>query len=191
MRHRLRRHQGFDKFKDKPVESRTLCVIYPNLAHFVTMEGTGINKLTDIKGKRISTASPVSGSEVMALRIMEELGLKVSDIKRERLAPTESTNAMKDGKLDGYFFNGGPPVAAITDLAASQGIKIKLAEVGIAAVPWFGKEHRRRLDNLPRRPSVGSTRQQKEPNDEVHLADCPRRQRSGGGLYCRHLGARG
>ena len=90
------------------------------------MDGTGINKLSDIKGKRISTASPVSGSEVMALRIMDELGLKVSDIKRERLAPAESTNAMKDGKLDGYFFNGGPPVAAITDLAASQGVKIKL-----------------------------------------------------------------
>jgi uncharacterized protein len=118
--------KGLDKFKDKPVESRTLCVIYPNLVHFVTMDGTGINKLSDIKGKRISTASPVSGSEVMALRIMDELGLKVSDIKRERLAPAESTNAMKDGKLDGYFFNGGPPVAAITDLAASQGVKIKL-----------------------------------------------------------------
>ena len=49
--------KGLDKFKDKPVESRTLCVIYPNLVHFVTMDGTGINKLSDIKGKRISTAS--------------------------------------------------------------------------------------------------------------------------------------
>jgi TRAP transporter TAXI family solute receptor len=118
--------KGLDKFKDKPVESRTLCVVYPNLVHFVTMEGTGINKLGDIKGKRISTSAPVSGSEVMALRMLDELGLKVSDIKRERLAPAESTNAMKDGKLDGYFFNGGPPVAAITDLAATQGVRIKL-----------------------------------------------------------------
>ena len=118
--------KGLDKFKDKPVESRTLCVVYPNLVHFVTMEGTGINKLSDIKGKRISTSAPVSGSEVMALRMMDELGLKVADIKRERLSPAESTNAMKDGKLDGYFFNGGPPVAAITDLAATQGVKMKL-----------------------------------------------------------------
>ena len=118
--------KGLDKFVGKPVESRTLCVVYPNLVHFVTMEGTGINKLSDIKGKRISTSSPVSGSEVMALRMMDELGLKVADIKRERLSPAESTNAMKDGKLDGYFFNGGPPVAAITDLAATQGVKMKL-----------------------------------------------------------------
>jgi len=132
--------KGLDKFKDKPVESRSLCVVYPNLVHFVTMEGTGINKLTDIKGKRISTAPPVSGSEVMALRIMDELGIKTSDIKRERLAPAESTNAMKDGKLDGYFFNGGPPVAAITDLAATQGIKIKLVS-NADLVPALNKKY--------------------------------------------------
>ncbi len=118
--------KGIDKFKDKAVDSRALCVVYPNLVHFVTMEGTGINKLSDMKGKRISTAPPVSGSEVTALRVLEELGLKTSDIRRERLSPAESTNAMKDGKLDGYFFNGGPPVAAITDLAVTQGVKIKL-----------------------------------------------------------------
>ena len=132
--------KGLDKFAGKPVESRTLCVVYPNLVHFVTMEGTGINKLSDIKGKRISTSAPVSGSEVMAQRAMEELGLKNSDIKRERLAPAESTNAMKDGKLDGYFFNGGPPVAAITDLAATQGIKIKLINTA-ELVPSLNKKY--------------------------------------------------
>ena len=132
--------KGLDKFVGKPVESRTLCVVYPNLVHFVTMEGTGINKLSDIKGKRISTSAPVSGSEVMAQRAMEELGLKNSDIKRERLAPAESTNAMKDGKLDGYFFNGGPPVAAITDLAATQGIKIKLINTA-ELVPALNKKY--------------------------------------------------
>ncbi len=132
--------KGLDKFKDKPVESRTLAVVYPNLVHFVTMEGTGINKLSDIKGKRISTSAPVSGSEVMALRIIDELGLKLSDIKRERLSPAESTNAMKDGKLDGYFFNGGPPVAAITDLAATQGVKIKLISTA-ELVPALNKKY--------------------------------------------------
>ncbi|MCX7363796.1 MAG: TAXI family TRAP transporter solute-binding subunit [Alphaproteobacteria bacterium] len=132
--------KGLDKFVGKPVESRTLCVVYPNLVHFVTMEGTGINKLSDIKGKRISTSAPVSGSEVMAQRAMEELGLKNTDIKRERLAPAESTNAMKDGKLDGYFFNGGPPVAAITDLAATQGIKIKLIDTA-ELVPALNKKY--------------------------------------------------
>lgn len=120
--------KGQDKFVGKAVNHRALAVVYPNLMHFVTMEGTGINSIADIKGKRISTASPVSGSEVIAARIMEAIGLTNNDIRRERLAPAESTAAMKDGKLDGYFFAGGPPIAAVTDLAATQGIKIKLID---------------------------------------------------------------
>jgi TRAP transporter TAXI family solute receptor len=120
--------KGLEKFQGKPVAHKTLAVVYPNLAHVVTMEGTGINSVADMKGKRISTGAPVSGTEVTAQRLLEAAGLSFNDIRRERLAPAESTNAMKDGKLDGYFFNGGPPVAAITDLAATQGIKLKLID---------------------------------------------------------------
>lgn len=120
--------KGLDKFAGKPVPHKVLAIIYANLFHVVTMEGTGINALADLKGKRISTAPPVSASEVLAQRVLEAIGMSFNDFKRERLAPAESTNAMKDGKLDGYFFAGGPPVAAITDLAASQGIKIKLID---------------------------------------------------------------
>ena len=47
---------------------------------------------------------------------------------------------MKDGKLDGYFFNGGPPVAAITDLAASQGVKMKLLPTA-ELVPVLNKKY--------------------------------------------------
>jgi TRAP transporter TAXI family solute receptor len=120
--------KGLDKFQGKPVPHKTLFVVYPNIGHVVTMEGTGINSVADMKGKRISTGAPVSATEVTAQRLLEAAGLGNNDIKRERLAPAESTNAMKDGKLDGYFFNGGPPVAAITDLAATQGVKLKLID---------------------------------------------------------------
>lgn len=120
--------KGLDKFVGKPVDHRAIAVIYPNLVHLVTMEGTGINSIADMKGKRISTGAPVSASEVLADRLLEAAGMSRTDFKRERLSPAESTNAMKDGKLDGYFFAGGPPIAAITDLAATQGVKIKLLD---------------------------------------------------------------
>jgi TRAP transporter TAXI family solute receptor len=120
--------KGLDKFAGKPVPHRVLAVVYPNIVHVVTMESTGITSVAGLKGKRISTGAPVSATEVMAQRVLEAAGLTQSDIRRERLAPAESTAAMKDGKLDGYFFNGGPPVAAITDLATSQGVKIRLLD---------------------------------------------------------------
>ena len=62
-------------------------VLYPNRMHVVTVEGTGINKLADLKGKRVSTGAPGSGVEVMALRMLEALGLDPKkDIKQERLS---------------------------------------------------------------------------------------------------------
>ena len=67
--------KGEDKFKGSPVEVRTLMVLYPNRMHVVTIEGTGIEKTADLKGKRVSTGSPGSATEVMAFRVIEAAGL--------------------------------------------------------------------------------------------------------------------
>jgi TRAP transporter TAXI family solute receptor len=121
--------KGEDKFKGNKVEVRTLMVLYPNRMHVVTVEGKGIEKMSDLKGKRVSTGSPGSATEVMAFRVIEGAGLdKDKDMRRERLGVAESTNAIKDGKIDAYFWVGGLPTAAVTDLAASPGIKIKLID---------------------------------------------------------------
>jgi TRAP transporter TAXI family solute receptor len=121
--------KGEDKFKGNKVEVRTLMVLYPNRMHVVSIEGKGIEKMSDLKGKRVSTGSPGSATEVMAFRVIEAAGLdKDKDMRRERLGVAESTNAIKDGKIDAYFWVGGLPTAAVTDLAASPGIKIKLVD---------------------------------------------------------------
>src|SRR6476646_2287820 len=46
-------YKGQGKFQDKPVNVRALMVLYPNRMHIVTVEGTGINKVSDLKGKRV------------------------------------------------------------------------------------------------------------------------------------------
>ncbi|HKY86364.1 MAG TPA: TAXI family TRAP transporter solute-binding subunit [Pseudorhodoplanes sp.] len=121
--------KGEDKFKGNPVEVRTLMVLYPNRMHVVTVDGTGITKMSDLKGKRVSTGSPGSATEVMAFRVIEAAGLdKDKDMTRERLGVAESTNAMKDRKIDAYFWVGGLPTAAVTDLGATPNVKIKLID---------------------------------------------------------------
>lgn len=120
---------GEDKFKDNKVPVRTLMVLYPNRMHVVTVEGTGITKMSDLKGKRVSTGSPGSATEVMAFRVIEAAGLdKDKDMTRERLGVAESTNALKDRKIDAYFWVGGLPTAAVTDLGATPGVKLKLVD---------------------------------------------------------------
>lgn len=121
--------KGEDKFKSGKVPVRTLMVLYPNRMHVVTVDGTGIEKMSDLKGKRVSTGSPGSATEVMAFRVIEAAGLdKDKDMRRERLGVAESVNAIKDRKIDAFFWVGGLPTAAVTDLGATPGLKIRLID---------------------------------------------------------------
>ena len=122
-------YQGLDKFKDGKVSARTLMVLYPNKMHVVTIDGTGIARLSDLKGKRVSLGSPGSGTEIMALRVLEAVGIDGrKDLRQERLGVAESVNAIKDRKIDAFFWVGGLPTAAVTDLAATPGIKMRLVD---------------------------------------------------------------
>ena len=132
--------QGVDKFKDTKFEPKTLMVLYPNRMHVVTVEGTGINQLSDLKGKRVSTGSAGSGTEIMAMRILEGAGIDGhKDIRQERLGVAESVNAIKDKKIDAFFWVGGVPTAAVTDLATTPGVKIKLIDHAESVEPMNKK----------------------------------------------------
>jgi TRAP transporter TAXI family solute receptor len=133
-------YNGAGKFKEKlPV--RSLAVLYPNKSQWVTTEATGIQKFMDLKGRRISTGAPGSGTEIIALRMLEAYGLDPDkDVKREKLGVSESVNALKDRKIDAFFWSGGVPTAAVTDLAATPGTKIKLIDHA-EIVPELVKKH--------------------------------------------------
>ncbi|MDP2971958.1 MAG: TAXI family TRAP transporter solute-binding subunit [Deltaproteobacteria bacterium] len=125
-------YQGRAQFKEK-VPLRTLAVLYPNNMHVVTLEGKGIEKVSDLKGKRISTGAPGSGTEVKALRVLEAYGLDPDkDMTRDKLGASESAGALKDRKIDAYFWDGGVPTASVTDVGATPGIKMKLIGHGDA-----------------------------------------------------------
>ncbi|MCE9658175.1 MAG: TAXI family TRAP transporter solute-binding subunit [Burkholderiales bacterium] len=121
--------RGEDKFKGNKVALKTLMILYPNRMHVVSVEGRGVAKMSDLKGKRVSTGSPGSATEVMAFRLIEAAGLdKDADMKRERLGVAESVNAIKDGKIDAFFWVGGLPTASVTDLANTPNTKLKMID---------------------------------------------------------------
>ncbi|WP_419899830.1 TAXI family TRAP transporter solute-binding subunit [Roseomonas sp. USHLN139] len=122
--------RGNDRFKGRPVPARAIAVLYTNRMQAVTTAASGITTIEGMKGKRVSTGAPGSATEVMAFRLIEAAGLdRDKDFRaRERLSPAESTNAVKDGKLDAYFFVSGIPTSAITDLGASPGVQIQMVD---------------------------------------------------------------
>ncbi|MEM1599058.1 MAG: TAXI family TRAP transporter solute-binding subunit, partial [Pyrobaculum sp.] len=120
--------------KDKPAPIAILWAMYPNHLHIVTRSDSGIKSLYDLKGKRVSTGAPGSGTEVEALLLLQVLGIDPAKdfAKWERLGAAESANALRDGSIDAYFWSGGLPTSSIVELAAAlkqRGVSLVLISV--------------------------------------------------------------
>jgi uncharacterized protein len=114
--------QGRESFKEE-VPAQALARLYTNYTQVVTTADKGLRSIKDLTGKRVSVGAPNSGTEVIALRILEAAGLDPgADISRQQLGVAESVQAMKDGSIDAFFWSGGLPTAAVTDLATSRRI---------------------------------------------------------------------
>ena len=119
-------YNGEGKFKNKPYKGlRVVMSIHPELLTLVVRKDSGIKSFYDIKGKRINIGNPGSGNEAAVRTLMENCGaFKLSDIKAEGLKAAESPNALKDRKIDGYFYMVGHPTANIKDAANSTDIDL-------------------------------------------------------------------
>lgn len=116
---------AFEQFGRVP--ARALAVLYVNYTHVVTQAGSGIDSLADLRGKVVSTGSAGSGTEVIAFRVLQAVGLNPeTDVRRHGLGVAQSVDAMKDGKLDAFFWSGGLPTAAVLDLANTRGLRVTL-----------------------------------------------------------------
>src|SRR5687767_5776217 len=118
---------GRGSFAGAPSPAATIAVLYSNYTHLVTLTSSGIARVTDLKGKVVSTGSPGSGTEVIAFRVLRAAGLDPDrDVRRQGLGASESADALKDGKVDAFFWSGGLPTAALQDLSHTSGISIRL-----------------------------------------------------------------
>src|SRR5688500_12533942 len=119
--------QGKDAFAEfGAVQARTLAMLYSSYVHLVTHSGSGIARVADLKGRTVSIGSPGSGTAILAARILEAAGLDVArDLRTQSLGVAQSVDALKDGKIDAFFWNGGLPTAAVLDLVNSPGITAK------------------------------------------------------------------
>jgi TRAP transporter TAXI family solute receptor len=114
--------EGREDFREQ-VPAQALAQLYTNYTQIVTTAGTGIRSVEDLRGRQVSVGSPGSGTEVIALRVLDEAGIDPdSDIGREQLGVDESVDAVRDGTLDAFFWSGGLPTGAVTDLATTDRI---------------------------------------------------------------------
>ncbi|MFC5099364.1 TAXI family TRAP transporter solute-binding subunit [Kibdelosporangium philippinense] len=121
--------EGKSAFEGKPQKVQALARIYSNYTQVLVRTDSGINSVVDFRGKRISTGSPKSGTEVIANRLLQAAGLKDADLSPQRLALRQTVDGMKEGKIDGLVWSGGLPTPEITDLTTSMGDKVKFIDI--------------------------------------------------------------
>ena len=109
---------GFD---GQPQSVQALARIYSNFTQVFVRADSGIESIADMAGKSVSTGSPNSGTEVIALRLLEVNDLAAGDVEQARLGLPESVQGMKDGSIDAIIWSGGLPTGGITDLVSSLG----------------------------------------------------------------------
>lgn len=113
-----------------PQPIRALGRIYSNYTQVIVRTDANINSIEDMKGKRVSTGSPNSGTEVIALRLLKTAGLDPDkDITRQKLALPETTQGMVDGQIDALFWSGGLPTAGIKQLFSDAKGKVKFIDL--------------------------------------------------------------
>src|SRR5215210_1159736 len=115
--------EGREEFEGQPVPAQALAQLYINYTQIVAPAGSGISSVEDLRGRSVSVGSPGSGTEIIALRVLEAAGIDPdSDIDRQQLGVDESVAAVRDGTLDAFFWSGGLPTGAVTDLATTDQI---------------------------------------------------------------------
>ena len=124
---------GAGSFAGSPQPIRALARLYPNYTQVVVRTDAGVSTLADLRGRRVSTGSPRSGTEVIASRVLQAAGLDpATDVTAQRLDIGTSVDGMRAGTTDAMFFSGGLPTPDIAGLFTSMGDTVRL--LGTSAV---------------------------------------------------------
>ncbi|SDS11031.1 TAXI family TRAP transporter solute-binding subunit [Actinoplanes derwentensis] len=107
-----------------------LARIHSNYTQVIVRKAAGIKDVAGMKGKRVSTGSPKSGTEVIANRLLTAAGLKPdTDVQAQKLDLTKTVDAMKDGTIDALFWSGGLPTPGITDLLTTSADQVEFLDI--------------------------------------------------------------
>lgn len=90
----------------------------------VTLADSGITKMSDLKGKKISIGAPGSvGATLFNPLILKEHGITKDNANFMYLAPNVSGDQLKNYQIDALMFMTLPPIAQVTDVATVRKIR--------------------------------------------------------------------
>ena len=124
-------YNGTSKFADKGKfdKLRAVFSVHAEPVTVIARDDSGINNITDFKGKRINIGNPGSGTLGTYEVIEKAMGWSRDDLKlAAQMKSAETGQALCDGKIDGYFWLVGHPSALTQESLASCATHLVNAE---------------------------------------------------------------
>jgi len=101
---------------------RTVMTLAPNVALFITPEGSGIRELADLKGKRVVVGPAGAGFEYFIGPMLEAHGVTYDDFTPLHNTQSAAVGMLGDGSAAAAFLGGAVPTGSITQATTSQDI---------------------------------------------------------------------
>jgi len=119
---------------------RSLASLWPEAVHIVVLEGSGINSLKDISGKRIAVGTPGSGSRFNAIRIARAAGLTQAQFPQIfEFGISESIAALEAGRVDVIFVTEAVPSVALQQLSSRRS-DIRFLSIGRELIDTLSRQ---------------------------------------------------
>ena len=115
-------YHGSSQFEDAgPFEDlRAVFSVHPEPMTVVARDGSGIQGVNDLKGKRVNIGNPGSGTRASWEVLEESMGWSRDDLKlAAEMKSAEQGQALCDDKIDAYFFPVGHPAAGVQETLAT------------------------------------------------------------------------
>ncbi len=116
-------YRGAGRFP-APLPIRVLFAAYPNIVHILTLADSGIERVADLRGRRVSLGAAGSGTAIAAENVLEGLGVPLTELSDQYLNFGGTTAALKDGTIDAGFVVGGLGIAAVTELSVTRDLHL-------------------------------------------------------------------
>lgn len=117
--------EGSGSFDGEPVERiRAVAGLYSEAFHIVVRDDSGIESLSDLKGKKISVGEEGSGAVHNLTRLLTSAGVSEKSVQTVCMSYTESAEALESGGIDAFFCVLGAPSTVISELYADDNVRL-------------------------------------------------------------------
>lgn len=141
---------------ERPLPISAIARLYDNHTHVVVRADSPVEEIADLAGGSVSVGSAGSGTEMMADRLLELSGLRVSpigevpspdgEVERLQLSIGDSARALEEGRVDAFVWSGGIPTEAVGELA--ERLPIRLLDLA-SHVPALTEQYGEYFTELP------------------------------------------